>query len=407
MGILQRAFPNSTLRMDNVVRTADAASIHQLLNCTELRDVTICPTSKPVRRARQWQALAALDRLHGGRLQLRVSAHAFRMLAAEPALAAHVSQATLAWGAGAGSSLADQVSSLSSLTKLTLRNRDSPLGAAGMLDALRQLSALQSLHCLASAMRMLLVNSVPSSWPLLTTLQLRDFICEPQPLNWSLVEQQCPQLQELTMYEAVPLCLTALTSLTCHHWEPRDTDSLQCSRLGHLHVLWSLDLKVLPSTLTSLSLHHGGRHPLHHIPDQHLSSQQCLVHISFTSVLWDLSDIPGLIPAIQRPALSPSVTSVQLCIRPQALILPDMNGSMARQHFHHLVAWFPHLQRLHIHLPSGHVSGELLISAEWLPAHCRLVVTHNLTCPVRVVKYPSGCLSLPLASRPVDEWRSY
>eukprot|EP00891_Asterochloris_glomerata_P004879 jgi/Astpho2/4879/Aster-05813 len=243
VGILQRAFPNSTLRMDNVVRTADAASIHQLLNCTELRDVTICPTSKPVRRARQWQALAALDRLHGGRLQLRVSAHAFRMLAAEPALAAHVSQATLAWGAGAGSSLADQVSSLSSLTKLTLRNRDSPLGAAGMLDALRQLSALQSLHCLASAMRMLLVNSVPSSWPLLTTLQLRDFICEPQPLNWSLVEQQCPQLQELTMYEAVPLCLTALTSLTCHHWEPRDTDSLQCSWLGHLHVLWSLDLK--------------------------------------------------------------------------------------------------------------------------------------------------------------------
>ena len=50
------------------------------------------------------------------------------------------------WSRYAGSSLADQVSSLSSLTKLTLRDQFSVLGEAGMLDALRQLSVLRFLH---------------------------------------------------------------------------------------------------------------------------------------------------------------------------------------------------------------------------------------------------------------------
>ena len=345
MGILQRAFPSSTLRLDNVARTADAASIHHLLNCTELRDLTICPTPKPVRRARHWQEVAALGRLHGSRLQLQVSAHSFQMLEAEPSLAAHVSQATLAWGADAGRSLADQVSSLSSLTKLMLHSQDLVLGKAGMLDALRQLSLLQSLHCSANVMQMLLVESVPSTWSLLTNLQLRDF--QSVSLNWSLVEQQCPQLQGLAISKAVPLCLTALTSLTRHYWEPRDSDSFQCSQLGHLHVPWRVNLNLLPSTLTSLSLHHSG-HSMTHIPDLDLRCQQSLVHISFTSILWDLSYIQGLMPAVQSPALSTSVTSVELIIHPQAFTLPHMDGSMAGQHIHHLVTWFPMLQRLHI-----------------------------------------------------------
>ena len=164
-------------------------------SCTELRDVTICPTSLPSGRERQlWQAIAALGRLHGDRLQLQVPAHSFLMLEAEPSLAAHVSQTELpgSWSADAGSSLANQVRSLSSLTKLTLNNRhtergeltivnalftlrvndqDSVLGGAGMLDALRQLSALQSLHCPGDVMQTLLVNSVPRSWSLLTKLQ--------------------------------------------------------------------------------------------------------------------------------------------------------------------------------------------------------------------------------------------
>ena len=87
------------------------------------------------------------------------------MLEAEPSLAAHVSQADLPWSwrADAGSGLAGQVSSLSSLTKLTLRDQSSVLGEASMLDALRQLSGLQSLQCLDNTMQMLLINAVPAA----------------------------------------------------------------------------------------------------------------------------------------------------------------------------------------------------------------------------------------------------
>ena len=278
------------------------------------------------------------------------------MLEADPVLPAHVSQASLSWSASddADSSLADQVSSLSGLTKLELGNRDSPLGAAGMLDALRQLSALQSLHCLASAMRMLLVNAVPSSWSLLTILQLTDYVDQPESLNWYLVEQRCPQLQALAMHETIPLCLTALTSLTCNYWEPQDTDSFQCSQLAHLHVKLRANLNLLPSTLTGLSLTSFPRLPpvMADLQHQHLRSQQSLVHICFTSQLEDLSDILGLVPAM-HPMLANSVTSVELTIHPRAFLSPDVTNSMAGQHFHHLCAWFPHMQRLH------------------MPAHCR------------------------------------
>ncbi len=108
-----------------------------MLSCTELRDVTICPPYVPGGRNRQfWQAIAALGRLHGSRLQLQVlKPGAFRMLAAEPLLAAHVSQADLRCHPAMPWSAADVVSSLSSLTKLTLRDQDSVLGHAGMLDA--------------------------------------------------------------------------------------------------------------------------------------------------------------------------------------------------------------------------------------------------------------------------------
>ena len=127
VGVLQRAFPNSTLKLDNVVCTASEHDIHHLLSCTELRDVTICPTIMLGESYRQlWSAIASLGRLHGGRLQLQVAGpDAFRMLKAEPSLAAHVSQAALPWGwiADAGSGLAGQVSSFTCLTKLTLRNR--------------------------------------------------------------------------------------------------------------------------------------------------------------------------------------------------------------------------------------------------------------------------------------------
>ena len=72
-----------------------------------------------------------------------------------------------------------------------------------MLEALRQLSALQSLHCRGTAMQMLLVNSVPS-WPLLTELLLSTFAGAP---DLSLVEQQCPQLQALARGQpTVPDC---------------------------------------------------------------------------------------------------------------------------------------------------------------------------------------------------------
>ena len=37
VGILQRAFPNSILKLDDVVYTTDEVDIHRLLSCTELR----------------------------------------------------------------------------------------------------------------------------------------------------------------------------------------------------------------------------------------------------------------------------------------------------------------------------------------------------------------------------------
>ena len=97
VGVLQRAFLNSTLKLNDVVQTADEANIHHLLSCTELRGVTISPTPAPGGRDRQlWQAIASLGRLHGGRLQLYVQwPDAFWMLEAEPSLAAHISQAYL------------------------------------------------------------------------------------------------------------------------------------------------------------------------------------------------------------------------------------------------------------------------------------------------------------------------
>ena len=418
MGILQHAFPNSTLKLDDVVHTTDEVDILQLLKCTELRDVTICPMPAPGGRGRPiWCAVAALGRLHGSRLQLHVpQSGAFRMLEAEPSLAAHVSQADLRCHpsypsfADAGSSLVDQVSSLSSLTQLILPTHDSLLGKAGMLDALRQLSALQSLFCMGHDMQTLLVNSVPRSWSLLTQLELGNLTNEPDPLDWSLVEQQCPQLQALAMHSAVPLTyqgLTALTSLTCQVWYPQDRAWIQCSRLGNLYVDHRADPNLLPSTVTSLSLNDTAwQEPSPCVVDtvdDHLRSVQSLVHMCFKSHLWDLSQIQERVPA-SHPALS-SVTSVEFTFHPQAF-LADMDG----QHFHHLGACFLHLQRVHIHLNcsySKQPKDEVLISAAWLPAHCRLVVTHQLTCPVRVVECPSGCLSLPLHSRPADEWRAY
>ena len=130
-----------------------------------------------------------------------------------------------------------------------------------MLGGLRQLSALQSLVCMGSDLQTLLVNSVPRSWSLLIRLDVRG-----DAPDWSLVEQQCPQLQALNISRAPTLCLTALTSLTCNSWEPHDRDCLQCSRLGDLHVMYTANPNLLPSTLTSLSLRnscmfsHCGQH---------------------------------------------------------------------------------------------------------------------------------------------------
>ena len=184
------------------------------------------------------------------------------MLEAEPSLAAHVSYVNLecdpsrAGSAYVGSGLADQVSSLSSLTRLILPYRYSVLGQAGMLDALRQLSGLQSLFCMGPDMQTLLVNLVPCSWSRLTKLQLFSTLRggEDEP-NWSLVEQQCLQLQALNVCDAIPLCLTALTSLTCAFWHPQDRDRFQCSRLVNLHIDYRASPDLLPITLTSLSLH--------------------------------------------------------------------------------------------------------------------------------------------------------
>ena len=117
----------------------------------------------------------------------------------------------------------------------------------------------------------------------------------------------------------------------------------------------------------------------------------------FKSGLWDpsqiqdLLDIEDLLPT-SNPVLR-SVTFLELTIHPLAF-LQDMDW----QQLQHLGAWLPRLQRLHIHLScrSRRPEEEVLISAAWLPVHCRLVVTHQLTCPVHIVKCPSGCLSLPL-----------
>ena len=240
MGALQCAFPNSTLELDNVFTTADETYISRLLSCTELRGITICPINVPVGRHWQgWRTMAALGRLHGSRLQLKVlNPGTFVMLVAEPSLTAHVAQADssfgteLTWGAD-DSGLARQVSSMSSLTRLLLSHNSGLYGArvlkrAGMLDALRQLPVLLSLICLDDDMQTLLVNSVPGSWSLLTELELSPSASSVTDAPfWSLVERQCPQLQALAMYEATSLCLTALTSLTCNHWEPQDTDSFQ------------------------------------------------------------------------------------------------------------------------------------------------------------------------------------
>ncbi len=353
---------------------------------------------------------ATLARLHGSRLQLQVSALAFQMLEGQSALAALVSQAELpcGWEANPSSGFADQVSSLSSLTKLTLPTRFPVLREAGMLDSLRQLSALQSLCCCSDDMQTLLVHSVPRSWPLLTQLQITASHVMDAP-DLSLVEQQCPQLQALAVHKVTSLCLTALTSLTCTYWLSQD--SFQCSQLAHLHVRIGADINLLPSTITSLSLEphrrpYLGMYPgMGNLRDQHLRSQLSLVHICFRSHLSNLPNIQKLLPAIHP--VSTHVTSVELTVHPQAFIPPDITGSMAGQHFCHLDAWFPYLQRLHIHLQERTYEPlklkEVLISAAWLSAHWRLVFTHKLTCPVHIVECPSGCLSLPLSSRPADE----
>ena len=85
------------------------------------------------------------------------------MLCFEPSLAAHVSEVGLAWRADTSGRFAGQVSSLSSLTRLTLSIDDPVLEAACMLHALRQLSVLQSLRCLAGDMQTLLEDSIPAA----------------------------------------------------------------------------------------------------------------------------------------------------------------------------------------------------------------------------------------------------
>ena len=308
-----------------------------------------------------WQAIPTLGRLHGSRLQIQVPERAFSMLEAEPMLAAHVSQASLPWDlhADAGSGLVDQVSSMSSVTRLNLPVLASVRGKPGMLDALRQLSALQSLLCVGTDMQTVLVNSVPRSWSLLTRLQVIRPEWGPgnKSVDWPLVEQQIPQLQALDTLRGVPLCLTALT---CRNW-PQDIDSFKCSRLGHLHVRGLVSANLLPSTLTSLSLDSIGKSAvLGNLQIQHLRSQQSLVHICFTSWLVNLSQIRQLVSGIHPVN---SVTSVELTIQPQAFLPPHMDGFMTGQHFNHLGAWCPHLQRLHIHLQGKQQVQEVLISA--------------------------------------------
>ena len=178
-------------------------------------------------------------------------------------------------------------------------------------------------------------------------------------------------------------------------------NGFQCSRLGHLHVRGPASANLLPSTLTSLTMDSIGKSAvMGDVQDQHLRSQPSLVHICFTSQLVNLSQVKRLVSGVHH--VLHSVPSLELTIQPQAFILPDMDGIMTGQYFSRLGAWFPSLQRLHIHLQGRQQAKEVLIAAAWLPAHCRLVVTHELTCPVHIVKCPSGCLSLHLSSHPAD-----
>ena len=43
VGVLQRAFPNSILRLDARICTLDEVDVHRLLSCRELRDVLSAP----------------------------------------------------------------------------------------------------------------------------------------------------------------------------------------------------------------------------------------------------------------------------------------------------------------------------------------------------------------------------
>ena len=115
------------------------------------------------------------------------------------------------------------------------------------------------------------------------------------------------------------------------------------------------------------------------------------MHICFTSPLRGLHSIQDLVQANGSFVLATSVTSVKLTIEPEAFISPHMNI----QYFQQLGAWLPHLQRVHIHLSGAQAEKETLIRAAWLPAHCRLVVTHNLKGLVRVVRCPPGFCRFP------------
>ena len=167
-------------------------------------------------------------------------------------------------------------------------------------------------------------------------------------------------------------------------------------------MLRSANISILPSTLTNLSLEYKPELKLPVLSANLQARQQLiyhpsLVHICFTSRLEELSQVRSLLPAVHF-VLAKFVTSVQLTIHPEAFIHPPVTD---RRFCQYLGAWFPRLQRLHM---LGKLqAGQVLISAAWLPAHCRLVATHRLKCPVRVVQVPSGCLSLPLSLRPADD----
>ena len=171
----------------------------------------------------------------------------------------------------------------------------------------------------------------------------------------------CPQLQALAMHQARSLCLTALTSLTCAYWEPRDLSSFQCSQLAHLHVLMGAHFDLLPSTLISLSL--DSMLPvlvMVNLQGQHLRSQLSLLRICLNSRLVNLSDIRNL---CQPVTLFQPLWRLLSSTFTHKSIPPDMDGIMTGQHFHHLGAWCPHLQRLHIHLQGRQQADEVLKSA--------------------------------------------